>query len=126
MADFLFTLHTGREEMKTHLAIVFDDISDLRNKLNLFFKNKSTKGIFSVEADLSKMKSEGHKAGLLNLTKGNEELIVESWVQGNAVPWKEYYENKNVRRISLLNYPFETVRFSIIPEYKIEKLKTQQ
>ncbi|MCX6149601.1 MAG: amino acid adenylation domain-containing protein [Ignavibacteriales bacterium] len=128
-----YTLATGRGHYSHRIAIVFENVKELMQKLSQLIENE----LSSVEADgifynYSKVVASNKKnlvAGEItendirdisndinNILKNNTDEIDKvnptamAYVKGADILWDEYYNNSSPAKISLPGYPFEKKR----------------
>lgn len=116
--DIVYTLQTGREEMKYRLAIPTNSRESLLEHLDAFIKDKPGEGI--ITGRLNEEKGEFRKINnetktVLKRLIQNKELkqLGELWVDGTEIDWKKLYGAVQPQRINLPGYPFLKERFWI-------------
>ncbi|WP_438431731.1 beta-ketoacyl synthase N-terminal-like domain-containing protein [Gorillibacterium sp. sgz500922] len=122
-----FTANTGREHRHVRLAILFQDIPELRERLASILQKglltSESEGIFyggglapakggqSEKLRMSALakqwlQEEGHHGGAARLKE-----LCQWYVRGAEIPWEEYYKGLDYCKISLPTYPFEAKRY---------------
>ncbi|GAV15989.1 SDR family oxidoreductase [Paenibacillus sp. chi10] len=115
LADLCFTVNTGRSHWEYRLALVAENIEELRSKLQLTSTQDSLKtmggeSIFYGECRLS---SQAEK----QMVKADLGNACRNYVEGADIDWGFLYEGKSNKRIPLPTYPFERNRCWLeIPE----------
>ncbi|MFS0814061.1 amino acid adenylation domain-containing protein [Peribacillus phoenicis] len=119
LQDIAFTLHVGRREMKERMAIIAEDIADLKNKLEAYVSHHNNiKNVYVGTVDGST------ERGLWNKDNYVVEDIASSWIKGSKVNIEKFFEDGY--RLSLPTYPFEQVshwyqKETILPPKVAEK-----
>lgn len=114
--DIAYTLQLGREAMDYRTAVICNSCESLLNKIDGILAGENTVGVykgfvhtignFNVEEEDSQITAE-----MRNWVNHKQlEVIAERFVSGKPLAWKVFYENKNVKRISLPTYSFEKER----------------
>lgn len=134
MDDILYTANAGRTHFNYRLAILFDSVEDIKNKLatlclvdlNENFLNP--KGIYFGEVKFVENGRKKHENELTTeekidmKNKADEKLkiyasskesqsevlgeLCKLYTNGADINWEKVYENKKVTRVSLPTYPF--------------------
>ncbi|ACL75234.1 SDR family NAD(P)-dependent oxidoreductase [Ruminiclostridium cellulolyticum] len=114
LTDMAYTLQTGREAMEERLAIVVEDLQELREKLMLYCQDKNDiDGLYKGNIKSGKAKSELIIDGdegeeFIRKTIHNKKLdrIARLWVSAVEIDWSLLYDKEMPNRISLPVYPF--------------------
>ncbi len=117
--DIAFTLQTGREEMEERLAVVADDLDDLKKELKLFVSgngrsDRMFRGRIKVrESSSSGSTGKDYTDGEVDiwLKEKNLKALGRIWVSGAAVIFSKLPHNRHRRRVSLPTYPFARDRY---------------
>ncbi|HEX9924567.1 MAG TPA: SDR family NAD(P)-dependent oxidoreductase, partial [Anaerolineae bacterium] len=121
LAELAYTLQVGREAMEARLAMIVDDVVDLRDKLNYYLaKENDLDGVYQdyvpARTDRLELLTEDDEArdfiGAL-IKNGKLAKLAQLWVAGVDIEWDLLYPNHKPRRISLPTYPFEKKRYWI-------------
>jgi polyketide synthase PksN len=124
--NLAYTLQVGREAMEERLALQVGGLSELSEKLGRYLqmpqeggdwyrgqvKRNDPMGAFAADED-------GQKTVAAWMSKGKYEKLLEWWVKGLTIDWKQLYTvgvgqaNSLPRRISLPSYPFARERYWI-------------
>ena len=116
--EIVATLQTGREVMEERLALVIEDLADLKEKLGAFLsKRTDVVGIFKGRAGQQDSNSES----LLDGQEGEEFLriimrekklskLAALWTSGVNIDWNSLYPGGKPLPVSLPTYPFEKKR----------------
>ena len=126
IGDICYTRNSCRDHYKYRLAIIASDIDELKHKLNVF-GNSRINGI--TEADQRTFDCgiwygvETPNNAVLYKTEDSLEEMAEKYVKGMEVNWKTVYAGKNVRKVSLPAYAFNSKRFWIEKAQKEPKTK---
>lgn len=115
LRSIAFTLQQGREERKERLGVIASSIAELRSKLNDYLNERGDYFCGTADVGSSAVQQFCSDADGMEMMKkwyqeGKYYKILEFWVQGIRIPWKELAEQNAVRRVSLPQYPFEQVR----------------
>lgn len=108
LKNIAYTLQVGKEHMEYRLAFHTDSIQDLHNKLLTYISSGTSGQVLTGHISNLLMveelpKDEKNKM----LTNYDLDSIAHSWCKGNEFDWKQLYINEEVKRISLVTYPFE-------------------
>jgi acyl transferase domain-containing protein len=116
LKDMAYTLQVGRDGMNERLAVVVNNIEDLKKKLTMFLEGKKNidnlyigtiKGNKVNKKTIELMDGEEGKEFVNLLIKNNKlKKISQLWVTGIEINWEKLNENSNKKRISLPTYPF--------------------
>lgn len=104
----MYTLLLRREAMEERLAIVLDNILELKEKLSTFVKDeKNIANLYSGRANRKKA-ADGEVAIKLNeyLFEGKLDDLAKFWCEGQDMDYEELYRDAIPRNISLPTYPF--------------------
>lgn len=148
LADFCYTLNTGRGHFGHRLALIVKDFKDLLAKLSYLLHSGLTSnqemGIYYAEHRVVNMNKRDRQPGELTkaeerelsktgaeyLLKLREQAIKQKevaliYVQGADINWEELYIGQKRQRLHLPTYPFARVRhwveFKVPQEYSTEK-----
>ncbi len=125
LRELAYTLQVGREAMESRLAMVVNNHAGLILTLEEYLKSiEEDKNIeFSIpiyQGNLEENASEsqsifsgttGESIAQLLLAEKNYEKLALYWTQGGAIPWQFFYQGKDIRIITLPNYPFARKRY---------------
>ncbi|REC60783.1 hypothetical protein DRF65_19435 [Chryseobacterium pennae] len=105
--DIAQTLLVGRDAMSIRTALVTDSLNDLKQQLEQVILGKQSAFVSGI-ADLNAFNEQDIKIAVRrNLLVSNElESLMHSWLKGQPVSWKQFYDAAEVRRIALPGYPF--------------------
>jgi acyl transferase domain-containing protein/acyl carrier protein len=118
LLDIAYTLQVGRDSMDNRLAIIVDNLTALKDKLNQVLEGKKNiPGVFTgavkdANNDLSFLTGETEgKEYVLKLVE-NKKLtrLAQLWITGIDINWNLLYKNCKPCRISLPTYPFAKIR----------------
>lgn len=137
LADMCYTTNMGREHHKYRIAIVVEDIKTLTHKLKRFctedgMENQKEEGVYFNSQDetninLDSLTTETTKA-VKEYSDGNKtwlNRIACLYANGVDVDFGRMYMGRELSRISLPTYPFQTVRCWIdIPEESKNEMET--
>ncbi|CAM2011287.1 non-ribosomal peptide synthetase [Acanthopleuribacter pedis] len=106
-----YTLQVGRKAMASRLALVVDDATALRQKLDAFLADGDTGDLFLGTATME-------NAPIPKGAKNNRNLkaLAKQWVTGMPVAWADPYPEPRPRRVSLPTYPFAGEFFDLAPK----------
>jgi polyketide synthase PksN len=118
LADMVYTLQVGREDMEQRLAFVVQDKDELVSGLKDYCEGKEVENLYTGNVKKDKAKSEF----LLEGKEGREfiRIIIEEkklsklawiWTSGVEIDWNLLYSEEKPRRISLPTYPFAKERY---------------
>lgn len=110
--EFAYTLQVGREPMEERLGFVAASVQELTQKLNDFIEGTGAlEGLYRgrVSRDGKAGMSAGGEAApsiAECLKQGKQTLLLEQWVQGVDLDWRQLWRDATPRRASLPAYPF--------------------
>ncbi len=116
LASFAYTLQTGREVFPEKLAIVFEDLKDLRQKLTLYLENQKNLQIF-----LAQKISFNELLEVIGIQEDFQQFLREKgpiypievlgklWVHGAQIDWQALYRDKRPALLHLPLYPFAKI-----------------
>lgn len=115
LRNIAYTLQVGREEMEERVGIIASNLHEFREKLAGFLEGKGDYYLGKVNNMNTSMQTfcedEDGKDILMKWYEGGKYYkILEFWVQGISVPWRDFTDETIPRRISLPGYPFEQVK----------------
>lgn len=117
-----YTLQCGREAMKERLGFVVNNIEELTERLEEYITGENGNGeVYSnatyLENEVNTGKYSYDVSNAMNEWKANKnaDRLLELWVQGANIDWKELYQQDKPVRISLPAYPFAKERCWISP-----------
>lgn len=117
LLDLAFTLQTGREPMKIRMGFKAYSIRELSDILNRYLTGH---GSISGVADNISQKTSAHitseDATHEALENKNYDALLQAWVNGNDVAWRELYSHASMKRLSLTTYPFAKERYWGVPD----------
>ncbi|MCP4700190.1 MAG: amino acid adenylation domain-containing protein, partial [Gammaproteobacteria bacterium] len=117
LRNFVYTLQTGREEMKYRLAMVVKDREELLSGLSAFLENEGTGSVPVYSGnprddslDIGDLFSGemGEVVARKFIEQNQPGKLAAFWAKGGKVPWDLLHTDGH--RISLPTYPFETRR----------------
>lgn len=117
LPDLAYTLQVGRESMEDRLALVVENIAELREQL-INYQNGNRKHLLTgnVRKDNDNFIFEGNagKSFIKTAIEDRElDALARIWVKGVAIEWNLLYEDHRPRKISLPTYPFVRERYWI-------------
>lgn len=115
LRNIAYTLQVGREAMDERVGFIASNVHELLSKMTDFLKGEGDfcRGkVNEAASSLKKLYEEKEtKTVWMNWYESGKYFnILELWVQGVPVPWKDYITEGTTRRISIPGYPFEEVR----------------
>lgn len=135
LADFAYTLQTGRDEMPERLALVAATTAELEQKFRLFLDNNGeVETLYRGNTRNRKGKpqplpdGQAGQAVLRSLMEQKDLAgLAGLWVAGVAIDWLPLYPDGFPKRISLPTYPFARERYWVaVPEGKLTDGKGQK
>jgi 3-oxoacyl-(acyl-carrier-protein) synthase/thioesterase domain-containing protein/enoyl-CoA hydratase/carnithine racemase/acyl carrier protein len=125
LSDLAYTLQVGREEMQYRMAIIANNMVELKKSLKTYIDLKEEKKEIEMDAQffLGDMKNNTIETKELFTSDITEYIIKDSlknsqltklallWTRGISIPWERIHENKNTKRITLPTYPFDKKRY---------------
>ncbi|MFF8433572.1 SDR family NAD(P)-dependent oxidoreductase [Streptomyces bacillaris] len=99
LADIAHTTQVGRDAMTERLAVVADDVEELRAALRAFLNGDESRvhrGRATEPADAP--------------ASADPDTLAAAWVNGAAPDWSALHRERRARKIALPGYPFERVR----------------
>ncbi|HCY88033.1 MAG TPA: hypothetical protein DHV36_23045, partial [Desulfobacteraceae bacterium] len=128
LADITYTLQTGREPMRTRLAVIADSAAGIREKLARYIAGEDD----IADVYQGSVKGESDTAALFRadedlqdavgawVAKGKYGRLLDFWVKGLDVDWDLLYEGRPApKRISLPTYPFAEERYWPVETYNL-------
>lgn len=121
LTEISYTLQVGRESMEERLALIVNSAKELEEKLQGFIDGRENE----VDLYLGKAKpvkdfmdefsSEKRLEDTLEywIEKKEYEKVLQLWVKGVPVKWREFYKDIKPHLISLPTYPFAKERYWI-------------
>ncbi len=115
----VYTLQTGREELKERLAIVVTCLKELKKALHKFIHgNRNIDNLYrgsvreGIDSDLLTAGDEDKEFIRALIRNKRFQRLASLWVSGLSVDWERLYSQTSPGRISLPGYPFakETYR----------------
>lgn len=119
LADIAYTLQVGREAMAARLAIIAEDLADLRTKLNRYLTGShdetkiyqsqpaAQQGKLDILAEVEVTEEIVAQA----MTRGKLASVAQLWVTGVDIDWHRLYATRPSQTISLPTYPFARERY---------------
>src|SRR5258708_3392209 len=129
VGEMAYTLQVGREGMEERVGVVVRTVEEVEEKLAAYVGgeggvedlyegevrgNKEVLRMFSSDGDLQATTEKWMREGKLG-------KVVELWVKGMEVDWKQLYGEKKPRRMSLPTYPFARERYWVEKEGEGER-----
>ncbi|MEM0939182.1 MAG: polyketide synthase [Bacteroidota bacterium] len=116
LPDLAYTLQVGREVMETRLALVVNDLEELKTQLASYQKGKRKDLLIgNITKDQSDFLLEGGAGqAYINYAIENKELksLAQLWVKGVEIDWNLLYkEGHKPNKMSLPTYPFARERY---------------
>ncbi|RZK99106.1 MAG: KR domain-containing protein, partial [Rubrivivax sp.] len=119
LADIAYTLQVGREAMGVRLACVVTTIEELQDKLQRFSAGEeSVEDVYRGEVKRNKEALEVFRADeelqeaiVKWIQRGKLHKLVDLWVKGLTIDWRQLHGEVLPRRISLPAYPFARERY---------------
>lgn len=121
--DLAYTLQVGRDELDERLVVIASNIKDYRQGL-MDYIDKSVKNRNIIYGNINSFteKLNGFlESDLVTeykkqlISEKDYQKIAELWITGVSFDWKDLYDGKNTKRLSLPTYPFEKVRCWVTP-----------
>ena len=112
-----YTLQVGREPMAQRLALLSDSLADLQRQLDTFVASGKApyRGLATGDNPaLALFGQDDDMAAALTawIAKRKYHKLLELWVQGLALDWRQFYrEGRPMRRLNLPGYPFAGERY---------------
>ncbi|UQQ34206.1 SDR family NAD(P)-dependent oxidoreductase [Paenibacillus polymyxa] len=121
LRNMAYTLQIGREAMEERLGLMVGSVKELKEKLKLFYENKSDfKDIYRGRSKRNKESvmllladEDMRKAVSAWIQKKKYTKLLDLWVKGVDIDWTQIYEADIPKRISLPVYPFAKERYWI-------------
>ncbi|MGI6668752.1 MAG: SDR family NAD(P)-dependent oxidoreductase [Acetivibrionales bacterium] len=118
LEDIAYTLQIGREAMDERMALLAEDIAELKEKLRRFCEGEDEiDGMYLGGTSVSKRQGrnadgKGEEKGTLVASTVNEGLdnIARAWVDGGDVDWLSLHNGCVREPVSLPGYPFARER----------------
>ncbi len=129
LESLAYTLQVGREDMKERLAIVYESLPQLFEKITAYSNKKhlmegvfagNSKAASNTGVDVSDIK-EGTNF-IKNLIRNRDiEKLAQLWVSGSYIEWDALYEGSKPCRISIPSYPFAKESYWVDRSLRIEQ-----
>ncbi len=119
MEQLCYTLQFGRTFMEERLAVIATDVQELLEKLEAYIEGDTAEGVFYGNIEDYVLTEEG--------SEGRNELNARRWISGEQVDFGVFYENMDIKKISLPTYPFEKIScwFQSVKEPKNQNVSAQ-
>jgi len=114
LADIAFTLQVGRPALRTRLALVVDDLSELGTALRTFAQNGTADGVYCAQADANPSTNAELQRWLEQRDLAS---LAQAWTAGAEIDWSLLHAGQSRQRVSLPTYPFARKRYWI-PEHQ--------
>jgi len=132
LPNIAYTLQTGRQGMKSRLALIVYSIQDLTGKLEMYVEGTPAienvyRGEVKRDQDgLALLATDESVAEMIDtwIHKRKYDRLLELWTKGVAIPWRRLYGEQCPTRVSLPTYPFSQERYWI-PEPDIANQEPQ-
>jgi len=119
LAELAYTLQVGREAMAERLAMVVDNLDELREKLTQYAQGQTEIDNFyrsnvktnKTQSDLLIEGEAGEAFMKVVIDKKDFPKLAQLWVSGIEIDWQLLYPNQKPQRISLPTYPFARERY---------------
>lgn len=109
--NMIYTLQVGRMQMGERLAILAEDIHDLKKQLKIYISGIDSKNVFvgnSKKEGVEEEEKEAWAEDVQAIWKSEDyKKIAKIWTQGVHIQWSCFYEEEKRRKISLPGYPLE-------------------
>ncbi|MBD3316818.1 MAG: amino acid adenylation domain-containing protein, partial [Chitinivibrionales bacterium] len=133
-ADIAYTLQTGRVPMPERIAFAAADLSQLIHTCEAFLNRTDERPVDGVIEGLGEGKDRKHDMSLPEEEATRREYFEEkswwkkahAWVSGKNVCWRDLYEGRKPKRVSLPTYPFEKRRFPLFGDAIREPITAPQ
>ncbi|MGD6960810.1 SDR family NAD(P)-dependent oxidoreductase [Fictibacillus phosphorivorans] len=118
--NMAYTLQDHREPMETRLAVIAEDLSDLKSKLISFNKGQDIFGVFYEQG----FGTNNEYISLNDCSDKVEQLtkLARLWIAGQEIEWEKYRDQPKGKLVSLPTYPFEQKRYWI-PDHTIKDIE---
>ena len=124
--ELAYTLQTGRKNFNYRLAILFNNLDSLEQRLERFIHRDNDKHVFFNDAKLKNeildtlFMDDLGKDYINKLCEYNRtESIAKLWVSGGNIDWSSLYKTEKPYKIPLPGYPFEKKRYWMKKENKV-------
>lgn len=109
LQDIAYTLQTGREQMEERLAMIVSEKEELIQGLSTYAEGGQLDSGFYMSAKLDesqKKKRMQEKYVLEGKENISLEELADIWVSGTTICWKDVYDKRQGKKVSLPTYPF--------------------
>ncbi|MBF0395442.1 MAG: SDR family NAD(P)-dependent oxidoreductase [Desulfobacterales bacterium] len=119
LVNITYTLQVGREAMDSRLAVIAQNIYELKEKLSQSIQGKDpienlyTGNIKNLKSDFFIDGRAGEEFIKLTIEDKKIDKLAKLWVSGIEIDWKLLYGNIHIKRITLPTYPFLKERYWI-------------
>ncbi|MBU8854953.1 amino acid adenylation domain-containing protein [Bacillus sp. FJAT-26377] len=117
LSRIAYTLQVGRNAMEERLAVVVDNIKELREKLTSYVNQEGTSDVYTGNKIENKKIIENLFIGdtgnqyLEILTKQRElRTLAKMWINGVEIDWGKMYK-KSPKKLNVPTYPFAKERY---------------
>jgi 3-oxoacyl-(acyl-carrier-protein) synthase/acyl carrier protein len=110
LLDIMHTLCRGRVSFGYRLAFVVADLNGLKDKCQRYLRNETDPDIIAA-AHGETAEGRANIRELLAAQSWRE--LGERWVQGAEIPWGDFFELRQARRVPLPSYSFDRQRHEI-------------
>lgn len=126
MENLCFTLQTGRGHYQHRLAIIVENVEQLKEKLLLLlshplYKKMPNDTIYNYNRKIDLKKINTNTFSNLSLLE-----IAELYCKGYEIPWNNMYKTRNVKRIHLPEYEFDKRRCWVYDNINFEKYEVYE
>lgn len=113
LADMIYTLQTGREEMNERLACVVESFEELYDILEKYVQGDHGATRLHLGSVKRTRTADRHAVTFHVEDVHADELdkLARHWVSGGAVDWLKLNQREDVRKMSLPLYPFAKERY---------------
>lgn len=110
--DICYTANACREHYNYRIAVIFSDKEDLIHKLSCFLDQQN---LPDDNLYFGQVSDDGNKKESVWQDTALEqpfiwEQIAQSYIEGKSIQWDKIYEGMDVKKVSLLPYPFEKTK----------------
>ncbi|QMU65949.1 MAG: SDR family NAD(P)-dependent oxidoreductase [Flavobacteriaceae bacterium] len=108
LQDIAYTLQTGRESMAERLAIVTQNLNDLKEKLTRYLNEEETETVYYGKFKNNKSELPDSQKALVKeaIKKRDLHNLAKLWIKGQKPNWELLYSKQKPKRIALPTYPF--------------------
>ncbi|TAL41542.1 MAG: SDR family NAD(P)-dependent oxidoreductase, partial [Methylovulum sp.] len=105
LRNLAYTLQVGREDMEERLALIAASLDELKQKLAGYVEGRSDGAVYRNRVNTGDDRPAAKTGGMTAAE------LLDSWLDGQGIDWREFYQGVKPQRVSLPAYPFAKERY---------------